>query len=43
MENRVYRFYDTVKREKEKDSTYIQRIIGENFDALPLSHLPLDM
>jgi hypothetical protein len=30
----VRRFSGTVKRgEKEKDSTYIQRIIGENFDA----------
>ena len=24
------------RREKEKDSTYIQRIIEENFDASPL-------
>jgi hypothetical protein len=30
------RFYDTERREKEKDSTYIQRIIGENFDVSPL-------
>jgi hypothetical protein len=30
------RFYDTERREKEKDLTYIQRIIGENVDA---SHL----
>jgi hypothetical protein len=46
-ENRACKFYDTVKREgdKEKDSIYIQRIIEENNDALPpfatLSHLPL--
>jgi len=46
-ENRVCKFYDTVKREgdKEKDSIYIQRIIKENNDASPpfatLSHLPL--
>jgi len=32
-EDRVYRFYDTEKREKKKDSTFIQRIIGENFDS----------
>ena len=35
-------FYDIERREKEKDSTYILRIIAENFDAfLTLSHLPL--
>ena len=45
-ENRVCRFYDTVKREgeKEKDSINIQRIIEEIYDASPpfatLSHLP---
>jgi len=27
------RFYDTVRREKEKDATYMQRMIGENFDV----------
>jgi hypothetical protein len=46
-ENPVCRFYDSVKRsregEKEKDSIYIQRIMRENFDASPLSHLPPDM
>jgi len=32
-ENRVRVFYDTERREKDKDSTYTQRIIRENFDA----------
>ena len=30
------RFYDTERREKEENSIYIQRYIGENFDASPL-------
>jgi len=30
------RFYDIERIEKEKDSSYIQRIIGENFDVSPL-------
>ena len=30
------RFYDTERREKEENSIYIQRFIGENFDASPL-------
>jgi hypothetical protein len=38
----VHVFYDIERREKEKDSTYILRIIAENFDAfLTLGHLPL--
>jgi hypothetical protein len=35
-ENHVYRFYDTVRREKEKDSTYILR--GSSGKALMLRH-----
>ena len=30
-------FYGTEKREKEKDSRYIQKIMRENFDASPLA------
>jgi len=36
-ENRVHVFYGTEKREKEKDSRYIQKIMRENFDASPLA------
>jgi len=38
----VHVSYDIERREKEKDSTYILRIIAENFDAfLTLGHWPL--
>ena len=46
LERTVWVFCDTEKKEKEKDSRYIQRIMRENFDASPLatlSHLPPDM
>jgi hypothetical protein len=46
LERTVCVFYGTEKREKEKDSKYILRIMRENFHASPLatlSRLPREM